>query len=34
VLDTLGPIMNQLLIRLFEGEQVDVLVRSALDQIQ
>ena len=34
VLDVLGPIMNQMLIRLLEGEQVDVLVQSALDQIK
>jgi len=34
VLAVLGPIMNQALIRLIEGEQVDVIVRSVLEQVQ
>jgi ABC-type glycerol-3-phosphate transport system substrate-binding protein len=34
VLAVLGPVLNQALIRLFEGEQVEVIVRSVLEQVQ
>ena len=34
VLSVLGPIMNQALIRILNGDQLESVVRSALDQVK